>query len=121
MPIATLVLVGAMTIVPKSPVLDFSKLPEPGGPDYKFTIRLQLANGEAIELPVTMGTAGNADDAARGVSGALSDERWNKRQDGLRLMVQDFAGSKIVGVTITGAGPKPTVRWVFAPPASPKK
>src|SRR6266540_6520302 len=118
MPIATLVLAGALTVVPKAPVLDFSKLPQPGGPDYQITIRLQLANRQVIELQqVGVGSAADPEDVLDAVIDALNDKKCNSRQEGLRLKVHGCAGVKITGVTITSTGPKPTVRWVLAPPA----
>lgn len=121
MPIATIILTGALAIVAKDPVLDFSKLPQPGGTDYQFAIRLQLANGQVITCgPVVVGGAADPEDVISLAATATGDKTW-KRGDGLHLMVKERAGVKITGVTITGIGPKPTVRWALAPPATPKK
>jgi len=101
--------------------VDFRPLPLPNsGAAYRFTVTVVMIGRPPVVLPFTASELASAEDLVDGMATALSGLQWKTKHDGKVFTICSCDQSFILGVTVTGDGPKPTARRVLIPPA-PKK
>lgn len=115
-------LLMALDACPKVWVMDFSALPVNSPAPYTFKVRLALGNGDSGAWGYEANTGSTPKALWLTVYADACEQfrpGWKVDQDGLTLVFREAGSKPFRRISVEGDGPKPTVRWEFAP--APKK